>query len=485
MTAPLWTHDEATAATSGRATSGGAGQSTAPWTAEGVSIDSRTLEENDLFIAISGPNFDGHDFVAKAFAGGAAAAMVSRVPEGLSKDMQESRPLLLVDDTQKGLENLAVAARERTAARITAITGSVGKTGTKEALRLVLEPQGATTATIGNLNNQLGVPLSLARMPGNSAFGVFELGMNHPGEIVPLSKMARPHVAIITSIEPVHSEFFASVAHIADAKAEIFQGMDEGAAILPRENPFFPVLAETARERGVTRIIGFGAHPEAEARLVACDLQPLTSHVSAEICGATLSYELNMPGRHWVINSLAVLAAVDALGGDVAAAAGTLSTLKAVEGRGSHFRLPLGGGECELFDESYNASPASIRAAISVLSHAQPQDAGRRIAVLGDMLELGKRSAPMHASLARDLEQAKIDLVFTAGTQMKHLRDALPEGMRGGHAASAAALAPMVKAALKPGDVITVKGSYGSRMRDVVAALKDTGDAPPQAVNGN
>ncbi len=477
MTSPLWTHDEAATATAGRAV----GEQTAPWTAQGVSIDSRTLEENDLFIAISGPNFDGHDFVAKAFAAGASAAMVSRIPDGL----EGSPPLLLVEDTQKGLDDLAMAARERTTARITAITGSVGKTGIKEALRLALEPQGATTATMGNLNNQLGVPLSLARMPRDSAFGVFELGMNHPGEIVPLSKMVRPHVAVITSIEPVHSEFFASVAHIADAKAEIFQGMDQGTAILPRENPFFPVLAETARERGVTRITGFGAHPEAEARLVECDLQPLTSHITADICDVAIGYGLNMPGRHWVINSLAILAAVEALGGDVKAAAETLSTLKAVEGRGSHFRLPLGGGECELFDESYNASPASIRAAISVLRHAKPQGAGRRIAVLGDMLELGKRSAPMHAGLARDLEKANIDLVFTAGTQMKHLRDALPAEMRGGHAANAAALAPMVKAALKPGDVITVKGSYGSRMRDVVTALKDANNASPQAVNGN
>ncbi|MDP7540796.1 MAG: Mur ligase family protein, partial [Alphaproteobacteria bacterium] len=268
---PLWTHDEVTAATGSRT----AGEKAAPWTADGVSIDSRTLEKNDLFIAIAGPNFDGHDFVGKAFAADAAAAMVSHLPESL----EDSRPLLLVDDTRQGLENLAAAARARTAARITAITGSVGKTSTKEALRLALEPQGATTASIGNLNNQWGVPLSLARMPGESVFGVFELGMNHPGEIVPLSKMVRPHVAIITSIEPVHSEFFASIAHIAEAKAEIFQGMDEGAAVLPRENPFFPVLAETAREHGVTRIIGFGAHPEADARLVECDLQPLTSHI--------------------------------------------------------------------------------------------------------------------------------------------------------------------------------------------------------------
>ncbi len=474
---PLWTHDEATAATGGRT----AGEKAAPWTADGVSIDSRTLEKNDLFIAIAGPNFDGHDFVGKAFAADAAAAMVSHLPES----PEDSRPLLLVDDTRQGLENLAAAARARTAARITAITGSVGKTSTKEALRLALEPQGATTASIGNLNNQWGVPLSLARMPGESVFGVFELGMNHPGEIVPLSKMVRPHVAIITSIEPVHSEFFASIAHIAEAKAEIFQGMDEGAAVLPRENPFFPVLAETAHEHGVTRIIGFGAHPEADARLVECDLQPLTSHISASICGTDVSYELNMPGRHWIINSLAVLAAVDALGGDVREAAETLSSLEAIEGRGRHFLLSLAGGECELFDESYNASPTSMRAAISVLSRARLGKAGRRIAVLGDMLELGQRSASLHASLVRDLEQAKIDLVFTAGAEMKHLRDALSAEMRGGHAVSAAALAPMVKAALKPGDVITVKGSYGSHMRDVVAALTDPDNAPPQAANGN
>ena len=473
---PLWQHDGAVAATSGCG-----GRSTAPWTAQGISIDSRTLEENDLFIAISGLNFDGHDFVDKAFAAGAAAAMVSRFPDEADK----SQPLLLVEDTQKGLGDLAVAARERTPARITAITGSVGKTSTKEALRLVLEPQGLTAASMGNLNNQWGVPLSLARMPRGSAFGVFELGMNHPGEIFPLSKMVHPHLAVITSIDPVHLEFFASIAHIADSKAEIFQGMDQGVAILPRENSFFPVLAETARERGVTRIIGFGAHPEAEARLMTCDLQPLTSHITAEICGAAIPYSLNMPGRHWAINSLVVLAAVEALGGDLKAAAETLSTIEAIEGRGRHSRLSLPGGECELFDESYNASPASVRAAISVLSHSRPKGGGRRIVVLGDMLELGERSALLHAGLARDLEKAKIDLVFTAGKEMRHLRDALQTEMRGGHAASAAALAPMVKAALKPGDVITVKGSYGSRMRDVLAVLKDMNNTPPQAINRN
>ena len=471
MTALLWKHDEAATATGG--------QSTVPWTADGVSIDSRTLEENDLFIAIVGPNFDGHDFVDKAFASGASAAMVSHVLD----EAKETRPLLLVEDTQKGLDNLARAARNRTSARITAITGSVGKTSTKEALRLVLEPQGPTAASMGNLNNQWGVPLSLSRMPRDSAFGVFELGMNHPGEIAPLSELARPHVAVITSVEPVHSEFFTSVAHIAEAKAEIFQGMSNGAAILPRENPFFPVLAETAREQGITHIIGFGAHPEADARLVECDFQPLFSHITAKVSGITVSYRLDMPGRHWAINSLAVLAAVDALHGDVKETAETLSTLKAIEGRGCHYCLSTPSGDFYLFDESYNASLASMRAAISVLSRTPPKGTGRRIAVLGDMLELGEHSAPMHACLARDLERAKINLVFTAGKEMEHLRNALPVEMCGGHAANAAALAPMVKAALKPGDVITVKGSYSSRMRDVVAALKDMDTATPQVVD--
>ena len=473
MSKTLWTSTDSATATGGK--------STCAWTATGVSIDSRSLVPGDLFIALHGPNFDGHDFVAKALKAGAAAAMVDKVPEGMSDDT----PLLVVTDTMAGLSDLAAAARKRTRAKITAITGSVGKTGTKEALRQVLERQGATTASQGNLNNQWGAPLSLARMPKDTEYGIFELGMNHPGEIAPLSMLARPDVAIITNIEPVHAEFFTSIGAIADAKAEIFNGLAGGTAILLRESPFFPLLCETAKEKGVERIIGFGNHPDADARLIDCTLHPDQSDATAIIDGQRIDFHLSIPGRHLVINCLAVLAAVGAVGGDVAQAAAALGTLEAVEGRGRHNSLSLPKGSLDLYDESYNASPASMRAAISVLSHVRIGKGGRRIAVLGDMLELGDDGPRMHAGLATDLIEGGIDLVFTAGKQMAHLSEALPEAMRGGHANDAATLAPIVIKEVKAGDAVTVKGSLGMAMAEVVNGLKALGENPPSAANGS
>lgn len=472
MTAPaLWTAEAAAAATGGR---GGRG-----WRASGVSIDSRTLGPGDLFVAIRGPNFDGHDFVLEALTRGAAAAVVSRRPKGVGSEA----PLLLVQDTMAALIALARAARERSDAKIVAITGSVGKTGTKEAVRLALERQGPTTANLGNLNNRIGVPLSLARMPRDAAFGVFELAMSRAGEIAPLSELVRPDVAVITTIERVHGEFFSSVAEIADAKAEVFAGMSGGTAVLHRDNAYFPWLATAAQAAGVARIIGFGAHPEATSRLIDCELGPASSRVTAAIEGQAVAYALPIPGRHWVINSLAALAAIEAVGADVAAGAAALSRLDALKGRGRHHRVSLEGGSFELFDESYNASPASMRAAFSVLAGARPGKSGRRIAVLGDMLELGADAPRLHAALAPDLVAAGVDLVFTAGPNMAHLGDALPEAVRGAHAASAAELAPRVAAAVRPGDVVTVKGSLGSAMAVVVDALLAMDAAPPRAVN--
>ncbi len=466
MSEPLWTHEEAAAAA--------AASSTAPWTATGVSIDSRTIAGGDLFVALKGPNFDGHAFVAEALERGAAAAMVSRIPQNLPPELiSRDSPLVIVGDTMEGLNRLAIAARARTAARVAAVTGSVGKTGIKEALRLALESQGPTVASRGNLNNKWGVPLSLARMPRGARYGIFELAMNRPGELAPLSQLTRPDVSIITNIEPVHIEFFTSIADIAEAKAEIFRGMEDGIAILHRESPFFHILAEAAREQGVSRIIGFGAHPEAEARLVDCVLEPESSSVSAVIEGRSIHFHLGMPGRHWVVNSLAVLAGATAVGGNLSDAAAALSALEPIEGRGRHHHISLPGGSFDLYDESYNASPVSVRAAISVLARTRPAPGGRRIAVLGDMLELGVASLRMHESLAGDVEESGIDLVFTAGPQMEFLRQALPPEIRGGHAATAADLAPLVKAVVGPGDVVTVKGSYSSRMRDVVEALKN------------
>ena len=457
---PLWTASEADAATGGH--------SARDWSARGVSIDSRTVAAGDLFVALVGPEFDGHEFVADALAKGAAAAIVSRVPGGIAADA----PLLVVADTQAALDALGRAARQRTAAIVVGVTGSVGKTGTKEALRRAFERQGRTAASAGSLNNQWGVPLSLARMPRDTAFGVFEMGMNHSGEIDALTRLVRPEIALITAVEPVHLGFFASVEAIADAKAEIFNAMGpRGAAILNRDNPHYARLAAAAQEKGIVRILGFGAHAEASVRLIDCHLYATASAVTASVMGEIVDYCIAIPGRHWVMNSLAVLAAVKAAGGDVGAAAASLGTAAAMEGRGKRHKLQVRGGTADLIDESYNASPASMRAAIDVLAANVPEKGGRRIAVLGDMLELGEASATLHAGLAEPLKEARVDLVFTVGSEMRALHDALPKSQRGAHAASAAEMAELLPARLVAGDVVTVKGSFGSRMREIVARL--------------
>lgn len=458
----LWTSREAAAATGGL--------SAIAWEANGVSIDTRTLAPGDLFVALRGPNMDGHRFVAEALAKGAAAAVVERVPEGV----HGAAPLLLVSDTTRALSDLAGAARKRSRGRIVAVTGSVGKTGTKEALRFVLGMQGRVSATEGNLNNHWGLPLSLARMPRHSAFAILELGMNHSGELTPLSRLARPHVAVITTVERVHGAHFASVEEIADAKAEIFAGLEEnGVAVLNRDNPHFERLDRAARDHGAATVLGFGADPGAQARLLSMVLEPARSLVEAEVLGHRLSYRVGVPGRHWVLNSLAVLAVVGAVGADVDAAAVALEALRAPAGRGQSCRVCIPGGDFQLIDESYNASPASMRAAMAVLGRARPAPGGRRIAVLGDMLELGSDSATLHADLVSVLEETSIDLVFTAGRDMIHLWDALAGPLRGSHASNSQGLAPLVAAAVEPGDVVMVKGSAGSRMGLVVRALKD------------
>jgi len=328
------------------------------------------------------------------------------------------------------------------------------------------------------------VPLSLARMPAETTFGVFELGMNSPGEIGPLSSLVRPDVSIITTIAPAHTEFFDSLGAVADAKAEIFEGMVGGTVVLNRDNPFFAVLAVAAHGRAVDKVIGFGAHPDASARLLDAALDERGSDVTAEFDGRRVSYRVAQPGRHWVINSLAVLAAADALGADLARAAARLAELPASKGRGAAIRVPYHDGEIVVIDDSYNASPASMRAAFDTLGRFTPAGDGRRIAALGDMLELGAESAQLHAGLADALLACGADLVFTAGPDMAHLDAALPKARRGAHAADSAALVPVLLNALRPGDVITVKGSLGSRMALVVEALAGLASDPPAAVNG-
>jgi UDP-N-acetylmuramoyl-tripeptide--D-alanyl-D-alanine ligase len=456
----LWTSAEAVAATGGT--------SAREWAARGVSIDSRTVAPGDLFVALAGPNFDGHDFVADALAKGAVAAMVSRLPPGVGP----GAPLLMVQETLAALTELGRAARKRCNARIVGVTGSVGKTGTKEALRAAFQRQGRTVASAASLNNQWGVPLSLARMPRDTEWGVFELGMNHPGEIAALARLVEPHVAVITTIAPAHLGYFPSVEAIADAKAEIFEGMQPmGAAVLNADNPHFERLAAAARARGLKRILGFGEHPRAEARLIDCHLYSTASAVTAAVMGEIVDYCLSVPGRHWVINSLAVMAAVKAADGDVSAAAAAMGTLEALAGRGRRHRIAVAGGSATLIDESYNANPESMRAALAVLATVVPRPGGRRIAVLGDMLELGPEAEELHAALAEPLALAGVDLVFTVGRHMEQLDHALPSRRCGGHADTSAALLPILTAALRSGDVVMVKGSLGSRMAEIVKPL--------------
>ena len=463
---PLWTSAEAAAATGGQAPE--------PWSATGVSIDSRSVEAGDLFVALAGPNHDGHDFVRAAFEREAAAAMVSRRPEARIG----AAPLLLVVDTFEGLRTLAGRARERSAAHIVAITGSVGKTGTKELLAAALASAGPTLASAGNLNNHIGAPLSLARLPQGAAYGVFEVGMNHPGEIAPLSRLIRPHTALITTIAAAHTEYFTGLDAVADAKAEVFQGLEPGGtAVLNRDNAHFGRLAAAARAAGAGRIVSFGESPEADARLVSWNPAAAGGTVTAAIDGVGLDYEIAFSGRHWALNSVAVLACAQAAGALMERAAHALRRVAPGAGRGVRHRVPVAGGLYELIDESYNASPAAVRAAIGTLAETAPlAPGGRRLAVLGDMLELGEAAGRWHAELAGDLEVAGIDLVFTAGPLMGHLHRTLEPARRGAHAPDSDGLTDLLRAEIRAGDVVLVKGSLGSRMGPIVRCL--VGGAP-------
>jgi len=453
----LWSSSEVRLATGGTACG-------TAWEACGVSIDSRTVARGDLFIALAGPRHDGHDHVRAALDAGAAAALVHRVPDGC-----DGLPLVLVADTMRALEALGAAARTRSSAAICAVTGSVGKTGTKEMLALALSRQGATHWSVGSFNNHWGVPLSLARMPRDARFAVFELGMNHPGEITPLVRMVRPHAAIITTVEAVHTAFFASTEAIADAKAEIFAGIEPGGvAVLNRDNRHFRRLAKAA---GTLSVATFGSHIDADARLLDCAVDPGATAVFALLHDVPVAYRVGVSGRHWAMNSLAVLLAVGALGADPLAAARALADMTPPKGRGERRVVPLGNGNFELIDESYNASPVSMTAALATLAAARPAKGARRIAVLGDMLELGEAGPDLHAHLAGTANDWNIDLVATCGPLMAHLDHALPEDRRGPHAPDSEALALLVKGLVRPGDVVMIKGSAGSRMGRVVKAL--------------
>jgi UDP-N-acetylmuramoyl-tripeptide--D-alanyl-D-alanine ligase len=461
----LWTAQEVVKATNGACNG--------TWTAGGVSIDSRKVKAGDLFIALKGPNFDGHAYALDALKHGAAAVVVH---SEITDSGKYHNRLVMVKDTFAALQDLATFARTRTKAKIIAVTGSVGKTGTKEALKLGLSMIGKTHATEGNLNNHWGVPLSLARIPADTELGVFELGMNHAGEIAPLSKMVRPHAAIITTVEAAHLEFFDSIAAIADEKGAIMAGLEPGGTvILPGDNAQHARLMAAAKTYGTANVISFGTGGDSTAHLVSWSLTPDGTQVVAEFDGERITYDMIVSGRHWALNSVAAIAAIRAVGANWRSAAGALSKLDAPQGRGARKHVNFADGKILVIDESYNASPAAVRVLAETMAQ-MPQPVGgthggRLIMVLGDMLELGESGVALHAGLAASLKAAPIDLVFTAGALMQNLHDALPCVMRGGHAADSKTIIPLVLSVVRPGDVVAIKGSHSSHMEHVVAAL--------------
>ncbi len=452
MAEPLWTSAEIVPAVGGWLQGPG-------FDVTGVSFDTRTLEPGDLFVALAGER-DGHAFAADAFRKGAAGALVSRPVDG---------PHIKVTDTLIGLERLAAAARERSSARRGAVTGSVGKTSVTQAVKAGLELAGDAHGSIKSYNNQIGVPLTLARMPRNTRRAIFEIGMNHAGEIEPLSRLVRPHAVAITTVGPVHIEAFADgEAGVARAKAEVFAGLGSGgAAILNADDRWFAFLSGEAVKAGA-RIQTFGAKGK-QARLVGFQPRPDGAVVSAVLDGKALDFPIAQSGAHWGPNSLCVILMLQALEVDLSIALEALADFRPLEGRGSERSLPVDGGEFLLIDESYNANPVSMRAAIATLG-VRPA-AGRRIAVLTDMLELGPEAPRLHADLAAALQAARVDLVFCAGPLMHSLWEALPAAWRAGYAATAAELAPDVVRAVEPGDVVMVKGSNGSKAGLIASAL--------------
>lgn len=464
----LWTAQEAAAAT--------AGTIAGDWSADGVSIDTRTLAKGDLFVALKAAR-DGHDFVAQALQAGAAAALVSRVPEGC-----DPAKLLIVDDVLKGLEDLGVAARARTQARVIAVTGSAGKTSTKEMLRDVLSPQGKTHAAEASYNNHWGVPLTLARMPQDTEYAVIEVGMSNPGEIAPLSRMARPHVAMITTVSAAHLAAFDDLAGIAREKATIMDGLGE-VAVLNADLGTSDVLALEAANRGQT-VIWFGKNA-ADYTLRDVSLHDNATVITAQHAGTDLLLKLNCVGRHFAMNALGVVASVAALGADPGRAAIDLGRWSPPAGRGLRERLVLDEVETDmvldLLDDAFNANPASVTAALEVLAAQTPVGApglvskGRRIAVLGDMLELGAEENALHAAIAEDPSLSAVTRVHCVGPRMQALYKALPADRRGQWFETAEACAAQIHHLIEAGDVVLVKGSKGSKVSLVVDAMRKLG----------
>lgn len=468
MTA-LWTAGEAAAATGG--------ERRGDWQATGVSIDTRSLRPGDLFVALKAAR-DGHDFVAQALEKGAAAALVSHVPEGVAEDA----PLLIVPDVLQGLEALGAAARARTEARVIAVTGSVGKTTTKEMLRTALSALGRTHAAEASYNNHWGVPLTLARMPADTEFAVIEIGMNHPGEIAPLSRLARPHLALVTIVAAVHLEAFESIAGIAREKVAIFEGLEPGGtALINADLDTTPILRDIASDRAA-QVIEVGETAR-DIRLSDVTLTDSATIGKATMAGQPYLFKLAAPGRHLAMNAAFVLAAVDALGRDVTRAMLALGAWQPVDGRGRRERIvlnPTDDEAVELIDDAFNASPTSVAASLDVLAAATPQGRGRRVAVLGDMLELGPTGPDLHAGLAALPAMDGVDLVCTSGPLMAHLDAALPADKRGPHTADAEEMAHLLPGLLWPGDIVLIKSSKGSKLSLAVDALRKLGQSARQ-----
>ncbi len=460
--AALWTIDELIAAT------GGTLEGEVSQALNGVAIDSRSIAEGDIFVAITGDRTDGHEYAARALEAGAGIAVVSRPDDA----MRAAGAVLVVPDALAALEAMGRAARARFSGRVIAVTGSVGKTTTKDALRVALSACGETHASVSSFNNHWGVPLTLARLPRDAAFGVFEVGMNHAGEIATLIDMVRPGIAIITAIAESHLGHFSSLEGIARAKAEIFTGvLPGGTAIINRDTEFFDLLRQLASEQAISSIVSFGEAEDADVRVTRMTLHQQCSCVSANVQGHDVTYKLGAPGRHVVVNSLAVLAACHAAGADLARCALALANTEPPSGRGVRHTLKAGGVSITLIDESYNANPASVRAALELLGAAKPQGRGRRVAVLGDMLELGDHAERLHAELLNPIEDAGVDVVFACGEAMGALWQELPADMRGMHAVASSEVVEPLLAAVQNGDVIMVKGSLGSKMKPVVQAI--------------
>ena len=446
----LWTAAEAAAATGG--------QAQGEWAVDGVSIDTRTIVKGDLFVALQAAR-DGHDFVAQALQKGAGAAMVTHVPEGVAPDA----PLLIVRDVLAALEDLGRAGRARTQAKVVAITGSVGKTSTKDMARVALAGQGAVHAAEASYNNHWGVPLTLARMPVDTDFAIIEIGMSNPGEIAPLSRMARPHVAMITTVAPAHLQAFGAIEGIAREKGSIFQGLQPiGTAVIPEDLPVTQILRDCADEAGAI-LVGFGDH--GAAKLMRAQVKDGLLDCHARIQGETVIFALPTTGRHFAMNAVGVLAALAAAGADLKAAAKAICDWRPPKGRGAVEDL----GGIRLIDDAFNANPASLAAGLATLA-GLPGD--RRVAILGDMLELGDDEIAMHRAVADDPAMVQVDLVHSAGPLMRHLHDELPVAKRGLWAENATDLAAELPHLVQTGDVVLVKGSKSSRISTVVDAMR-------------